>query len=180
LVAEEVLDLATHEQQLETPAAYRPAACPRCQSKLHLHGLRVRLLLGQPQRYTEVVRFRCADRERCGAAWQVLPAFLARWLWRSWSVVANTLARPEHTLVPARTARRWRARLDSDAGLLVAVLLGATGAALARTVVAAAGWRVRRRELVDHYRRMRGCVEGVALAQLAGWVHRLVPGIRVM
>ena len=102
LVAEDVLDLATHEQRLETPATYRPAACPRCQAKVHLHDLRVRLLLDQPERCTEVVRFRCADRARCGAAWQVLPAFLARWLWlrpsRASHFMIQTVLREESCL----------------------------------------------------------------------------------
>ena len=41
-VDEDVWDLATHDQHLETLSVYRPAACPRCQSKVHLHGLRPR------------------------------------------------------------------------------------------------------------------------------------------
>ena len=91
LIAEDVHDLATHEERLEDPGAYRPASCPRCGACLHIHDLRSRVLHGEPQVATEVVRFRCADRERCGASWQVLPAFLARYLWGSWSRVRDAL-----------------------------------------------------------------------------------------
>jgi len=179
LIAEDVRDLASHEQRLETPAVYRPAGCPRCQAKLHLHDLRVRLLLGQAERCTEVVRFRCADRARCGATWQVLPAFLARCLWRSWAVVASALERREDPRVASRTRRRWRRRLESDARALVAALSLASGA-LARAVIAATARDARRIELVGHYRTVSGCAAGAALAELAGGVHRVVPGIRLM
>ena len=179
LVAEDVWDLATHEQRLETPAVYRPAACPRCQAKVHLHGLRVRVLLGQPERSTEVVRFRCADRARCGAAWQVLPAFLARWLWRSWAVVQRALDTPQRSVVPPRTRRRWRARLDRDARALVAALTLASDE-LATVLVRATGLDARRLELVGYYRRAVRSARDTALAELAAWVHRLVPGIRLM
>ena len=77
LIADDVHDLAAHERRLEAPAAYRPARCPRCGEALHVHDLRVRVLRGEAYGATEVLRFRCADRARCGAAWQVLPAFLA-------------------------------------------------------------------------------------------------------
>ncbi len=178
-MAEDVWDLATHEQRLETPAVYRPAACPRCQAKVHLHGLRVRLLLGQPERSTEVVRFRCADRAQCGAAWQVLPAFLARWLWRSWAVVQRALDAPQRSAVPARTRRRWSARLASDARALVTALTLASDE-LARTLIGAVGLNARRIEVVAQYRRLSPPAPGAALAELAAWVHRLVPGIRLM
>lgn len=179
LIAEDVWDLATHEQRLEAPGAYRPARCPRCNAKVHIHDLRTRLLLGQPERCTEVVRFRCADRARCGAAWQVLPAFLARWLWRSWAVVESALDAPQRCVVAARTRRRWRARLDSDARTLVEVLRLGAGE-LARALVRATGLDARRIEVVAHYRSVIRPAPGAALAELAAWVHHLAPGIRVM
>ncbi len=179
LVAEDVWDLATHEQRLETPSVYRPAACPSCQAKVHLHGLRVRLLLDQPERSTEVVRFRCADRARCGAAWQVLPAFLARWLWRSWAVVQRALDTPQRSVVPPRTRRRWRARLASDARTLIGAFTSASGE-LATALVRATGLDARRLELVAQFRRAVDRAPDAALAELAAWVHRLVPGIRLM
>jgi len=179
LIAEDVWDLATHEQRLETPAVYRPSACPRCQAKLHLHDLRVRLLVGQAERYTEVVRFRCADRAQCGATWCVLPAFLARCLWRSWAVVASALEKREHSPVAPRTRRRWRVRLESHAQALVEALRVDSGAVVG-ALIGAIGLDARRIELVGHYRSVSGDAAGGALAELAAWVHRLVPGIRVM
>ncbi len=48
LIAEDVHDLATHEERLEDPGAYRPASWPRCGAALHIHDLRPRVLHGEP------------------------------------------------------------------------------------------------------------------------------------
>ena len=51
------------------------------------------------------------------AVWRVLPAFLARHLWRAWSTVAEALT-PEtenRSSVPAPTRTRWRTRLRERA-----------------------------------------------------------------
>jgi hypothetical protein len=182
LIAEDVHDLATHERRLEAPDAYRPSACPRCGAALHVHDLRPRVLRGEASVATEVVRFRCADRERCGAAWQVLPAFLARCLWGSWSRVGQTLEANVPCSVPARTRRRWRARLASPARLLVAVLSTATDgiwAGIARAV----GLDARRIDLVGGYAERTAAVAvswATMLAELSAALHRLSPGVRLM
>lgn len=182
LIAEDVHDLATHERRLEAPDAYRPSACPRCGAALHVHDLRPRVLRGEASVATEVVRFRCADRERCGAAWQVLPAFLARCLWGSWSRVGQTLEANVPSSVPARTRRRWRARLVSPARLLVAVLSTATDgiwAGIARAV----GLDARRIDLVQGYAERTAAVAvswATMLAELSAALHRLSPGVRLM
>jgi len=182
LIAEDVHDLATHERRLEAPDAYRPSACPRCGAALHVHDLRPRVLRGEASVATEVVRFRCADRERCGAAWQVLPAFLARCLWGSWSRVGQTLEANVPSSVPARTRRRWRARLASPARLLVAVLSTATDgiwAGIARAV----GFDARRIDLVGGYAERTAAVAvswATMLAELSAALHRLSPGVRLM
>ena len=182
LIAEDVHDLATHERRLEAPDAYRPSACPRCGAALHVHDLRPRVLRGEASVATEVVRFRCADRERCGAAWQVLPAFLARCLWGSWSRVGQTLEANVPSSVPARTRRRWRARLASPARLLVAVLSTATDgiwAGIARAV----GLDARRIDLVQGYAERTAAVAvswATMLAELSAALHRLSPGVRLM
>ncbi len=54
---------------------------------MHIHDYRPRLLWGHAAESTEIVRFRCSNRDECGAVVQVLPAFVARWLWRSWETV---------------------------------------------------------------------------------------------
>ena len=55
-----------------------------------------------------VVIFLCA---KCFATWRVLPAFLARCLWRTWEVVEAVLFKGERQQVPTRTAQRWQGRL---------------------------------------------------------------------
>jgi hypothetical protein len=182
LIAEDVHDLATHELRLEDPDAYRPAACPRCGAGLHIHDLRPRVLHGEPHAATEVLRFRCADHERCGAAWQILPAFLARCLWGSWSRVSEALAAGSSSPVPARTRRRWRARLASTARLLVAVLSTATDGMWARFAMRV-GLEARRLDLVQHDSAelsSSGATPSASWARLAAALHRLSPGVRLM
>jgi len=180
LIAEDVHDLATHEQRLEAADAYRPSSCPRCGSALHVHDLRPRVLRGEASVATEVMRFRCADRARCGAAWQILPAFLARCLWGSWSRVGEALEAAATGSVPARTRRRWRARLAGSARLAVAVLGTATGGVWTRVAIAV-GLDARRLDLVQAYaaRSAAACM-GMALAELAAALHRLSVGVRLM
>ena len=182
LIAEDVHDLATHELRLADPDAYRPSACPRCGAALHIHGLRARVLHGEAHAATEVIRFRCADRARCGAAWQILPAFLARWLWGSWSRVSEALAGGSSSGVPARTRRRWRARLASSARRVVAVLSTAIDGLWAR-IAMAVGLDAPRIDLVQSYIAQRSCGEATSAgpwAELAGAIHRLSPGVRLM
>ena len=182
LIAEDVHDLATHERRLEDPDTYRPSACPRCGAALHVHDLRPRVLRGEASLATEVVRFRCADRERCGAAWQVLPVFLARCLWGSWTRVGQTLEANAAASVPVRTRRRWRARLASPARWLVAVLSTATDgiwAGIARAV----GLDARRIDLVGGHAERTAAVAvswATMLAELSAALHRLSPGVRLM
>ncbi|MFV2073678.1 MAG: hypothetical protein ACC742_13630 [Thermoanaerobaculales bacterium] len=182
LIAEDVHDLATHEERLEDPDAYRPPSCPRCGAALHVHDLRSRVLHGEPQVATEVLRFRCADRERCGAAWQILPAFLARYLWGSWSRVRDALSAGSTGTVPARTRRRWSARLAMAARLLVVVLSTATDGVWAR-IAMAVGLGATRQGLVQHYTTELCSLmapPGGDWAGLAAAVHRLCPGVRLM
>jgi len=86
LTCEQVTDLETHARWLAT-GRYRPAACPRCGAGMHVHDRRPRVMREGPltTTWTVVARFRCASAD-CGAAWQVLPMFLARHLWRAWQV----------------------------------------------------------------------------------------------
>jgi len=179
LIAEEVRDLETHERRLDDPDGYRPASCRRCGSKVHVHDLRPRLLLGDPALSTQVIRFRCADRTGCGAAWQILPAFLARHLWRRWATVETALAPAVRNEVADRTRRRWKARLASSARQLV-VLLTTTADAMWSALVAAVGLDASRLDLVRGYRARFRPRPGACLAELAGLIHRLCPGVRLM
>jgi hypothetical protein len=176
LIAEDVHDLATHELRLEDPEAYRPSACPRCGAALHIHDLRSRVLHGEPHAATEVLRF------RCGAAWQILPAFLARYLWGSWSRVREALSAGSSSTVPARTRRRWSARLALAARLLVVVLGTATDGVWAR-IAMSAGLEASRLDLLQRTAAepsSRRAPPAACWAGLAAAVHRLSPGVRLM
>jgi len=179
LIASEVRDLAEHERRLDDPDLYRPESCPRCSSAVHWHDLRPRLMVGDSQIATEVLRFRCADRQHCGAAWQIVPLFLARCLWRSWQVVETAVLSRARSPVPARTRRRWAARLASTARLLIA-LLTQSEASSAAQVVAATGLDGSRADLIGHYADFARPTPGSCLAELAEWTHRLERGVRLM
>jgi hypothetical protein len=188
LIAEDVLTLEHHEKMLST-GGYRPhLGCPKCAGHLHIHDYRGRLLLADPASLITVVRFLCYS---CGATWQVLPAFVARHLWRSWQTVeraverahqAPTLANdsvPPSTEIPERTLRRWLTRLVASAALLVVTLSTAETPLLA-SVAGAVGLGGSRRDLVDVHARIRVVPVGQRLMQIAALVHRLAPGVRLM
>ncbi len=185
LIADEVGDLEAHEQRLAQPDSYRPIGCPRCGSKLHIHDLRPRVLHGEPAMLTMVLRFRCADRERCGAGWQILPAFLARCLWGSWARVAGALAGDDPSPIPCRTRLRWRARLASTARVLVGVLSTASDAGVWVALASTVGLDARRIDVLRAYAGARtrlsdAFIPEACFAELAAAVHRLCPGVRLM
>jgi hypothetical protein len=126
---------------------------------------------GEPIPVVHLVVFLCSA---CGATWRVLPAFLARCLWRTWDVVAReVLSEPrvhEAPAVPVRTVQRWRARLAQSARLPVQVLVVA-GAGL-RRLAERVGLDATRLELLLAF--------GGSLAALAALLHRVAPGVRLM
>ena len=178
LIAEDVLDLETHALRLERRDLYRPAQCLRCGARVHIHDLRMRVLVGEPSILTEVARFRCADREDCGAAWQILPAFIARHLWRSWDVVERAVESAGRSAIPARTLRRWRARLACAGRHVVTILT--TGASEVCAVATGAGLGCTRLGLVRAFRSALRLARGACLVELCGLIHRLAPGHRLM
>jgi hypothetical protein len=188
LIAEDVHDLATHLQRVADPDGYRLDQCPRCGwGVLHVHDHPRRKPRGEPGLPPEipVVRYICAERS-CGATWRILPALLARHLWRVWPTVERTVipcsppklgAAP----IPKQTAERWQARLASAARQLV-VLLATSGGALLEAIAKQVGLLATRSELVDVYvrRAEMPLAPGRCLADLAALVHRLERGIRLM
>jgi hypothetical protein len=127
--------------------------------------------------------FRCA---KCGATWRVLPAFLARCLHREWWVVERVAAtadvarecgapRPRE-LVPARTRRRWEARLV-QAALVPVQVLATSGDVALRSLAQVLGLQAERGELVERYSAAFGGTS--VFASLAELLHRLMPGIRL-
>ncbi len=183
LIIEGVDDLAEHERRL-VQGAYRPDGCPRCHQPVHVHDRRPRLLAGDVAGSTEIARFRCSDREGCGAVWQVLPQLLARHLWRAWRTVQAAVIEPVEAsaveAVPARTRRRWRSRLASSAVLVVSVLSEALDVGPVPRVAKAAGPSTTRGELVAAFARELRPWLGQQLSKLAELVHRLAPGVRLM
>jgi hypothetical protein len=186
IIAEAVVDLETHERLLRN-VGYRPASCPRCGERMHVHEYRERLMLGDVRVATEIAIFRCADRERCGAVVRVVPAFLARHLWRTWETVDGAVApppeaaQPDPVPVPERTVRRWRARLVASAAALVVVLgtASSTVPALAR-VIATSGLDGTRMQFVEAMSSEGAIGERRPLATAALLIHRLAPGVRLM
>jgi hypothetical protein len=186
LIAEDVHDIEEHKRRLCDPDGYRPPKCPRCgHAVLHVHGYRERLLLAHPETpIATVVVHQCAH-QACAATWRILPAFIARRLWRAWATVeAETLDEdpsPARPSVPNTTVRRWRARLASSARHLVQVLAAAGNAALT-AVVAAVGLDPTREQLalaVPAIRASQSLGAG-QLGALAALAHRLCPGARLM
>ena len=186
LIAEDVTDRATHEGRVCDPDGYRPPFCPSCgERRLHVHDYRERRLLAEPDTpVATIVRHECVA---CAAIWQILPAFIARHLWRTWRVVAHTLtAEPPATAeprrwppVPTRTARRWRARWHRPAQV-VGQILATSGetvwAALARLLRPDATCA----DLVTAYARVPVPLVGHSVAAVAALLYRLQPRVRLM
>jgi hypothetical protein len=175
-IAEAVLDLATHLLMLLSPWKYCPEACRCGCTRLHVHGLRERhprqlAVDGEPVPVVRILVFLCAA---CGATWRVLPAFLARCLWRTWDVVEREVLAQhranECPPVPKRTVQRWRARLAQSARFPVQVLVVA-GRAL-RRLAERVGLEPTRAELL--------LASGGSLTALSVLLHRLAPGVRLM
>jgi hypothetical protein len=148
---------------------------------LHVHDYRERTLRAEPgAQRIRIVRHQCAA---CEGIWQTLPAFVARHLWRSWTTVqASTIASSSSSpppVVPSATVARWWSRLLSSAGVLVQVLASSGSPAL-DAIVCAVGLEATRQELVAAYASRAGASPPIRLLDLPAFVHRLVPGIRLM
>ena len=176
VIAEHITELRQQRQALAQPNRVRPDGCPTCGiGSLHVHERRERKLRGHPEAAAiSVLIFRCGRRE-CRAVWRVLPAFLARHLWRAWPTVAEALTptRRRRSSVPSRTRARWSTRLRERAAVLVAVL-GSSGQRWVYEHAVSLSSGARRREVIDAFGGL------VALPMLCALVHHLAPGVRVM
>ena len=177
IIAEDVLTLDVHEEKLRDPDGYRPESC-RCGSvRLHAHCFRERKLRDADPEITPLVvairLYHCLD---CGAVYTILPAFIARLLWRSWKTVESAVKRKRP--VPKTTLKRWLSRLASDAGqlfqLFTASVTGPVVDALLRARPAT------RKALVAAIAPEITSRLGAAFAPLAAWIHRLEAGLRLM
>ena len=120
LIAAEVVTVEQHAAALANPDLERPPRCAACGCpRVHVHERRTRLLDGLGSARVEILIFRCASRP-CRVVWRVLPAFLARHLWRAWARIIEALdAARERSSTPARTRLRWQQRLRERATMLV-------------------------------------------------------------
>lgn len=175
LLARDVTTLEQHEAALADPARLKLRCCGACEiGRLQVHDRRERLFAGEldgPGR-TEVLVFRCSRRAECGATWRVLPHFLARHLWRRWTLLGVVLEGGRHR-VPRRTQQRWGQRLAGAAAVAVALLAQAATQDWTEVAVRAG---------MDS---TRGDVIAAAggpnrLAHLAAVIDHLEPGVRLM
>ena len=119
--------------------------------------------------------------------WQVLPAFIARHLQRSWGAIQSRLVAAgvlEGTGAEWRvkskptTLMRWLQRLLSSAVVLSQVLVDGGGEVA--TVVQGLGSWCNRLELIEGLSQAQVLSSQRKLGELACFIHRLVPGVRVM
>jgi len=125
IIDQRVHDMVDHVVRLVSPGGYRPARCPNCGSFPHSHGTRWRVLRDEPGiPGADIRRYLCNG---CGGVWQVLPAFIPRYLHRTWGAVQSHLVAgnalestgAEWSVSPKPgTLRRWRKRLSASAGAL--------------------------------------------------------------
>lgn len=169
VIAGDVWDREEHEQRLVDPATYRPR-CPVCGRPMQGHGLRER----RPLRL-DIRRYRCRP---CKAVVQVLPAFVARHLWRLWATVeAIVVPNGRQPRVAERTMRRWRERAMLLAQVVLHVLSSLRTPVLDE-LVAGLGLEATRRALLLAFRPLAGVLG--ACAALTVLLGRVVPGLRVM
>jgi len=170
LIAETITTLDQHAAALSNPDLERPRRCAACESsRVHVHERRTRLLDGHGSARVEILIFRCAE---CRVVWRVLPAFLARHLWRVWARVTEALdAARGRCSTPKRTRQRWQWRLRERATMLV-VVLAQLGPARSPALCALSHDATRRAVI--------GAFGLTRLAALAVLVDRLAPGVRVM
>lgn len=189
LIAEDVKTLEAHRARVCDPDGYRPEACARCGFRvLHVHDYRGRVLVagGSPGRpgataVVDVARYACA-RGECGAIWQVLPALIARHLWRAWGTVEAAIlgdAAVSTVEIPERTRARWTSRLLSSALLVVQLFATETGSCL-EALAKSVGLEATRQALVLAYAAETGAAAGARLSSVAAIINRLARGIRLM
>lgn len=182
LIAVDVGSFADHKRRLCNPNGYRPLFCPRCgKTKLHVHDYRERKLKGDSSVPTiRIIRFRCFE---CEAIWRILPAFVARCLWRSWQVVENeTIAQAPpkgRVRVPLRTVQRWRARLLTDAATLIIFIRHSDRFGQESTIENSLEGSSRR-AFIDWFANTEKLAPGTWLSAPAAFIHQRAPHLRLL
>jgi hypothetical protein len=179
LIAEDVVDREEHRRRLSDPDNYRPERCPHCDhDRLHAHDFRERHVRGEGGRET-FRRYRCAS---CSGVWFVLAAFMARYLHHSWRCITRAVELTggdddevgKVAPVSASTCARWADRLASTAALVVQSLV-LSGVDLGEALASRS-----RLDLVVAMVRAKLLSAARPLAQLAGWLHRVKVGLRLV
>lgn len=177
LIAEDVVDLQEHQRRLVDPAGYRPDSCSNCRGRRHhAHCFRERILRPpSPDAAPIIISVRLFICVFCRAVFTVLPAFVARNLWRDWHTVESVTR--DGVAAPATTRRRWLARLRSSARQLLDVVSANLRHALTDTLT-----RVRPTTRASFIDTSTPFLLGKAAsyARVAQLIHRLEPGIRLM
>jgi len=181
VIAEDVLDAEVHRDLIADPDGYRRhvSPCRRCAGEtIHAHCFRERILRpASPQESSRTATIRLYYCPGCGAVFTVLPAFIARHLWREWETVEEVSTK--NAEAPRTTRRRWLSRLGCSAARLVQAIF-ALGARLSRKLTELLRDVRTRRDLVDAVTSARSVPADAPFAGLAGWIHRLEAGIRLM
>lgn len=184
IIDERTLDLETHHRKLLDRASYRAVigACSACHCpRVHALCFRERVLRGAGPAGPLVVTvrlYRCA-RAGCGAVFTVLPAVIARHLWRLWETVEAPVGAGTPP-TPTTTRRRWLARLGSSAAQLVQTLTTRASSYLAEQLLEGLPEVRTRRDLLELTGAAILRAPASILGFLCAWIHRLEPGIRVL
>ena len=182
VIAEDVRDLASHRKRLLDPDGYRGCAAPcrTCgETTLHAHCFRERILRpASPDEPSLVETIRLYLCPSCGAVFTVLPAVIARHLWRLWKTVEEVSSKGKRA--PRTTMGRWLSRLSSSAARLIQALRAVGSHLLGRSLSTLLADVRTRRELVEAVVASRSVSAAHPVADLAGWIHRLEAGIRLM
>ena len=177
IIAEDVLDLGVHLERLLDPDSYRPEECRHCGcGRNHAHCFRERILReGDPGEPPVVVTIRLFSCAACGAVFTILPAFIARHLWRAWKTIEHVAG--GKAKAPKRTMARWLSRLGSDASQLVQVFTTSVDGAVSEALVRSRpSIRSAFLAVLKPFLSRRSSV----FARLAAWIHRLAAGVRLM
>ncbi len=169
LIAEDVVDLDTHQRRIADPDGYRPEMCPKCgHNVLHVHDHPTRTPKGFATPIP-IIRHRCAN-QKCRATWRSLPAFLARHLHHPWRTIEHAVDKDKPVAelgIPATTVKRWRSRIACAAIQLV-VLLASSGGRLLECIAKTVGLASTRTEFVNAYVDLVKPVPGQRLGRSQG------------
>lgn len=188
VIAEDVWDRGVHRLKLLDPDAYRRyiGPCRSCDfGMLHALCFRVRLLRSAEKRgqveEVDIRLYRCPKKKGgCGAVYTVLPAFIARHLWRDWQTVEDVCEGERKA--PRRTTERWYGRLVCSAKQLVQLFQ----AAVVQTLKGSLDWvkalsdNLTRGGFINTLRLSKVISPPNAFAQIAARIHRIEPGVRLM